>query len=214
MNHFRNAFTLIELLIVVAIIAILAAIAVPNFLEAQVRAKVSRAKSDMRSLATAIEAYSVDYNMPPLGPRQYFNARGSFVNSLDVYVPLSTPVAYMTDPQIPDPFALKAGTQFPGQVQGDRWAVYRYSSVRPLDLQDDFSHFRAHERGYDWWLYSYGPSRDAVSDNGNFRFQAEGMFAGWLPLHLYDPTNGTMSKGMIVRTNKGEYTGAEYTPAN
>ena len=45
------AFTLIELLIVVAIIAILAAIAVPNFLEAQVRAKISRAKADMRSLA-------------------------------------------------------------------------------------------------------------------------------------------------------------------
>ncbi len=64
MLHFRKqgAFTLIELLIVVAIIAILAAIAVPNFLEAQTRAKVSRAKSDMRTLATALESYYVDNN--------------------------------------------------------------------------------------------------------------------------------------------------------
>jgi prepilin-type N-terminal cleavage/methylation domain-containing protein len=50
----NKAYTLIELLIVVAIIAILAAIAVPNFLEAQVRSKVARVKADMRTLATAI----------------------------------------------------------------------------------------------------------------------------------------------------------------
>jgi len=61
-----KGFTLIELLIVVAIIAILAAIAVPNFIEAQSRAKISRAKADMRSLATAIESYAVDNNQYPV----------------------------------------------------------------------------------------------------------------------------------------------------
>jgi len=61
----RKGFTLIELLIVVAIIAILALIAVPNFLEAQTRSKVSRCKADMRSLATGMESYVLDWNQYP-----------------------------------------------------------------------------------------------------------------------------------------------------
>lgn len=71
-----RGFTLIELLIVVAIIAILAAIAVPNFLEAQTRSKVSRAASDMRTLATALEAYFVDNNLYP-GMAQQTAAAGT-----------------------------------------------------------------------------------------------------------------------------------------
>ncbi len=93
-SRVARGFTLIELLIVVAIIAILAAIAVPNFLEAQVRSKVSRVKADMRTLATAIETYTVDNNKPmPIynGPTAdckidtagYRNAFGEHVGTSD-----------------------------------------------------------------------------------------------------------------------------------
>ncbi|MFH1741135.1 MAG: prepilin-type N-terminal cleavage/methylation domain-containing protein, partial [bacterium] len=86
-----RAFTLIELLIVVAIIGILAAIAVPNFLGAQTRARVARMDSDMRSMAVAIETYRIDHNQFPRQPP--FN---TCILALDGLPELTTPVAYLS----------------------------------------------------------------------------------------------------------------------
>jgi prepilin-type N-terminal cleavage/methylation domain-containing protein len=61
-----RAFTLIELLIVVAIIAILAAIAVPNFLLAKQRANQSRCAANLKAIAYALYAYKLDLNRYPL----------------------------------------------------------------------------------------------------------------------------------------------------
>jgi prepilin-type N-terminal cleavage/methylation domain-containing protein len=59
----EKGFTLIELLVVIAIIGILAAIAIPQFAEYRARGFDARAKSDLRNVATAEEAYFADYEV-------------------------------------------------------------------------------------------------------------------------------------------------------
>ena len=61
----RRGFTLIELLIVVAIIGIVVAISVVNMINAIQRAKQKRSMGDMKSIATALEAYATDQNYYP-----------------------------------------------------------------------------------------------------------------------------------------------------
>lgn len=56
-----KGFTLIELLIVIAIILILISIALPNFLEAQIRAKVAQTRGNMRSIQMAMQSHIIDW---------------------------------------------------------------------------------------------------------------------------------------------------------
>lgn len=58
----RGGFTLIELMIVIAIIAILAAILVPNFIRARAQGQLTACKSNLKNIGTAMEMYSTDWS--------------------------------------------------------------------------------------------------------------------------------------------------------
>jgi prepilin-type N-terminal cleavage/methylation domain-containing protein len=58
----QSAFTLVEIMIVVAIIALLAAIAVPGFLRARKRSQASRIINDLRLIDSAVDQYAIETN--------------------------------------------------------------------------------------------------------------------------------------------------------
>ena len=188
-----RGFTLIELLIVVAIIAILAAIAVPNFLEAQVRAKVSRVKTDMRSIATAIESYMIDNNDYAASARHEAvgneqTVHSVFANATPAPDPLEDHAAGRVTFRIymPDD-AGHAGHSLTTPVS--------YMSNLPKDVFADtrgatFGYWNAQGRGYMMW--SYGPDADESDGNGQIQSSfLEGTDPyDWATNSVYNPLKG------------------------
>ncbi len=216
----KHAFTLIELLIVVAIIGILAAIAVPNFLNAQNRAKIARSYADMRSLGTGVEMlrtdkgvmlidlWDDDYEWGTKRIKEVFNGAGFKANqlertSLDVFAPLTTPVSYIAS--IPtDPFIEKQGVErHGGNSVTFRWYIYGDLEVLDASIggfyvplynpkENTTNQFGVRPlRTNEWVLLGYGPDRNM--DYGTWGIP-------------YDSTNGLLSNGeIIIRTGGGTH---------
>jgi prepilin-type N-terminal cleavage/methylation domain-containing protein len=176
----KCAFTLIELLIVVLIIAILAAIAIPNFLEFQMRAKVSRIKSDHRTISTGMEAYCVEWSDYPERSQESIFAPGGQQNYRGI-IRLTTPIAYLTT--IPfDPFQRETNPRWENLTY--EMASTGCSGLQPLG----------------WAIASSGP--DHQDDFGPGVPQYPSVI---LVVTIYDPTNGTVSRGDIVRFGPGPF---------
>jgi prepilin-type N-terminal cleavage/methylation domain-containing protein len=62
LKHRHGGFTLVEIMIVVAIIALLASIAVPGFLRARKRSQASRILNDLRLIDGAVDMYAIENN--------------------------------------------------------------------------------------------------------------------------------------------------------
>lgn len=88
----KKGFTLIELMIVIAIIAILAAIAIPNLMESRIRANEANAIAGIKEIATAQVQYEVGA----------YNGIGKYASSLDALMKSSNNQADLINPQMAD----------------------------------------------------------------------------------------------------------------
>jgi prepilin-type N-terminal cleavage/methylation domain-containing protein len=179
-KRLTSGFTLIELLIVVAIIAILAAIAVPNFVDAQTRSKVSRVKSDLRTISVGLEAYYTDNNIYP---------PSTLVMPFARLTPLTTPVAYLTS-LLKDVFQSQAEG-----ISERHWmsrGSYAYGAM-PIDNENRYA------------LASDGPdlqmNRQPIEFYPGYSEKIWENPSSGFDYIRYDPTNGTVSMGDIWRVS-------------
>lgn len=203
-----QGLTLIELLIVVAVVAILSAVAVPNFLEAQTRAKVSAAKNNIRVVVNALEVYALDNNAYPAMRPRFPDDRLGVMANVQCQV-LTEPIAYVSGGVFNDPFSrIREISYF-----RDRYGVPAPSASNP---HKSLLYYNYRNLALNWAMpclerrgaavVSIGPDlADSLGAYGPFNTQCFGqMYPGsggeedYHPINtLYDPTNGTISAGDI-----------------
>lgn len=177
----RKAFTLIELLIVVAIIGILAAIAVPNFMNAQIRASIARVKADFRTFNTAIESYHIDNNdyIPDMG--------GPNVEHLS-YRFLTTPISYISSTEMLRDHFTERGGRLDEAGMTRNYYDYGYQPY-------------IRQAGVGYVIISFGPTRGIDMPWNTVTMNS--LRSGNNTWFLYDASNGLVSRGDIISTALG-----------
>lgn len=200
-----HGFTILELLVVVAILGILALLGAAQFQRAGVRARVVSGKANVRSLRVALEVYCADHAGYP-APRAHVVSDPYGVIGDSALASLTTPIAYAADSVFTDPFGSPSiqGTAgrnmfgFPVQtINPTRSLLYFHYPDFARLIRDP----SMNREGYA--VVSLAPDqKDSFVAYLPFPNRLPAAAAGYGILEsadsLYDPTNGLFSGGDIA----------------
>ncbi len=210
-------FTLIELLIVIAIILILISIALPNFLEAQLRAKITSTKGCLQAYRIAQEGYHTDFKqyVPDVDGSELvrglknvkYSDRYAIGAKIDcgaseicTYRMLTTPIPYMKRP------CYEIFYQYDTKVTSKKINFFEYATIwaQGAGPGGGYDTYEAGSRyGIEYVFVSVGPDRAYNFNYSNSAWEYIGSRQFYGPSPGYSPTNGTLSVGDIIVSNRG-----------
>ncbi len=216
-----KAFSILELLILVAIASILFAVAAPNFLNARIRASVTCADTDLRNLSTALEAYFVDHGAYPPCNNFGLPFQGGIGDNYIVLERLSTPVAYIVSSIITDcsNAQFRTGSQYSGgegdgSGQPGLAGIYPASNGSIIQYISGTNDSRANQSSFAgpiftpviYTIHAAGPDQIQFNTGGVFANNGKSSDSrtaatktAYAVNIIYDATNGTVSFGSVWR---------------
>jgi type II secretory pathway pseudopilin PulG len=229
MKRWIVGFTLVEMVIVVVVTVILLVVAVGRFGNAERYAKLARVQLGQRSLATAVESYSIDWAGYPLSAYPTKNAAAGEM-TFRAFAILTTPVAYVTYIEVDEYAERAARGKSNGWRNGSQDPFIFYSgnaldtsASQPTSLRNFWILVSVGPDGRNDMSvdgtdpvaapdpvrtpYSLDPCDIAVMLKGGTTVQAPTSVraadgGAWTDV-AYDPSNGTYSKGDILKFNSG-----------
>lgn len=193
----QPGFSAIELLLVAGIISLLVAIAVPNFLDAKVRAEVAEVNMTLNKTNNALKMYKTDYNRIP--EKIYLTSSGPALTRL-------VNAGYPQMSSIPvDRFKAGLKSEMLGPLYEDDYITYEninspglFNIYGKVLRRDRYESFTPNANNSQWILKSIGPDRTDFIDEGLGRGTYQNNMAG---LTVYDTSNGIFSLGEIIKSN-------------